>query len=67
MKRILLLLLAVLMVLASCKTEGSKPKDHLVENEDYIDLTSQYDGEKFDYNDSLYEENDRRYKYPSVD
>ena len=46
------------MVLASCKTEESKPKDRLVENEDYIDLTSQYDGEKFDYNDSLWYIND---------
>lgn len=29
-------------------------KDHLVENEDYIDLTSSYDGKSFNYNKSMW-------------
>ena len=29
-------------------------KDHLVENEDYIDLTSSYDGKSFNYNESMW-------------
>ncbi len=33
-------------------------KDHLVEGEDYIDLTSRYDGVSFEYDDSLWYMND---------
>lgn len=33
---------------------GGEEKDFLVENEDYIDLASKYDGEGFDYNSSLW-------------
>lgn len=42
------------MVLASCKPEEVPVKDHLIENEDYIDLNSQYNGESIDYNESLW-------------
>ena len=60
MKRILIVLLTLVILLASC-TQGDttneiKPskKDHLVENEDYLDLSSQYDGKSIDYNKSLW-------------
>lgn len=54
MKRVLLVLCAFVMLLTSCNPAVTKPKDHLVENEDYLDLSSQYDGESFDYNESLW-------------
>ena len=54
MKRVLLVLCAFVMLLTSCNPAVTNPKDHLVENEDYLDLSSQYDGESFDYNESLW-------------
>ena len=42
------------MILVSCKPQETPKKDHLIENEDYIDLSSQYDGESIDYNESLW-------------
>ena len=56
MKRILVILLLLIVLLTSC-TPNEKPtpkKDHLVENEDYLDLASQYDGKTIDYNESLW-------------
>lgn len=44
------------MLLTACSE--TEKKDYLVENEDYIDLTSQYDGEFFEYNNSLWYVND---------
>lgn len=41
------------MILVSCKPQETK-KDYLIENEDYLDLTSQYNGESIDYNNSLW-------------
>ena len=40
------------MILSSCGLED--PKLYLVENEDYIDLSSQYDGKNIDYNESIW-------------
>ena len=68
MKKILILWIICLsvFVMASCVNDGGdkntdtdtdKDKDtkvFLVENEDYIDLTSRYDGESFEYNESLW-------------
>ena len=42
------------MILVSCGPQETPKKDHLIENEDYIDLSSQYDGKSFDYNESLW-------------
>ena len=56
MKKLLLITFAILLVLVSCVIE--KPKDRLVENVDYIDLNSQYDGEDFEYDESLWYMND---------
>ena len=40
------------MILSSCGL--GEPKLYLVENEDYIDLSSQYDGKNIDYNESIW-------------
>ena len=53
MKR-LIVLLALFCTFAIVVASCGKPKDHLVENEDYIDLSSQYDGTDFYYNDELW-------------
>ena len=42
------------MILVSCSSQGATKKDHLIENEDYIDLNSCYDGESIDYDQSLW-------------
>ena len=42
------------MLLVSCTPNIPTPKDHLIENEDYLDLNSQYDGESMDYDKSLW-------------
>ena len=42
------------MILVSCGPQETPKKDHLIENEDYIDLSSQYDGKSFAYNESLW-------------
>ncbi len=59
MKKIILLLLVCILTFSAVSCgNGGKPakqtKDHLIENEDYIDLSSTYDGESFDYNSSLW-------------
>ena len=67
MKKIAILLLICILptTLFSCKakdkgnstdnTQNPSPeKNHLVENEDYLDLSSLYDGVSVDYNDSLW-------------
>ena len=65
----ILLLLIYTVLLVSCKPDGSvggqqgngsdgTKKDFLVEHEEYIDLTSTYDGVSFDYDSSLWYMND---------
>lgn len=63
MKKILLLFFICLFAFTTVACGGGTPvggenekppKTFLVENEDYIDLTSQYDGEKIDYNSSIW-------------
>ena len=54
MKKILAFLLILFMILVSCNIQEGTKKDHLIENEDYIDLSSQYDGKSIDYNESLW-------------
>ena len=58
MKRLLIILLAMLLALVSCNNTKPQPKDRLIENEDYLDLTSSYDGKRFDYDKSLWYIND---------
>ena len=43
---------ALLLILSSCGPEN--PKQYLVENEDYIDLSSQYDGKNIEYDESIW-------------
>ena len=43
-----------MMILGSCTPQEPPKKDHLIENEDYIDLASKYDGDSVDYNESLW-------------
>ena len=55
MKKLLLLLCVCVLALTLVGCDGgSEGKDYLVENEDYIDLASKYDGEGFDYDSSLW-------------
>lgn len=67
MKRLLLFLILCLCasILLSCTSpdgntgsggegSGGEEKKFLVEDEDYIDITSKYDGESFDYDSSLW-------------
>ena len=65
MKKILLLLvLAVSLTITSCAPVDPTPdptpdvpgekKEFLVEGEDYIDITSTWDGDSFEYNESLW-------------
>ena len=67
MKRLLLFLILCLCasILLSCTSpdgntgsggegSGGEEKKFLVEDEDYIDITSTYDGESFDYDSSLW-------------
>lgn len=54
MRRILIICFVFIMILTSCKPEESPQKNHLIENEDYIDLASSYDGESIEYNKSLW-------------
>ncbi len=59
MKRTVLFLICLCLIAAiavSC-TDPEK-KEFLIENEDYIDLASRYDGEAFEYNESLWYMND---------
>lgn len=58
MKRLLSVLLVFILLLTACGGSGSDAKDHLIENEDYIDLSSSYDGVGFEYNESLWYMND---------
>jgi GH43 family beta-xylosidase len=50
--RIISCVLVLLMILSSCGPE--KSKQYLVENEDYIDLSSQYDGKNIEYDESIW-------------
>ena len=56
MKKIIIILCLVVMLFVSCVPPEivTEPKTHLIENEDYIDLTSTYNGEGFEYNESLW-------------
>ena len=57
MKKIIIILLSLVLVFSavSCgDVNESQKKDYLVENEDYVDISSKYDGEKIDYNSSLW-------------
>lgn len=65
MKKLLVVLFVFIMLFVSCTPQAEnstsssittlpKPKDHLVENEDYIDLASKYDGKTMEYNKSLW-------------
>ena len=60
---LLVLICTLLLSFMACKqpdngtNQPNNPdntKDHLVENEDYIDLTSSYDGKSFNYNESMW-------------
>ena len=42
------------MILVSCSTQEAINKEYLIENEDYIDLSSKYNGQSINYNDSLW-------------
>ena len=54
MKKILTFLLILFMILVSCSTQEANNKEYLIENEDYIDLNSKYNGQSINYNDSLW-------------
>ena len=57
MKKIIIILLSLVIVFSavSCgDVNEPQKKDYLVENEDYVDVSSKYDGEKIDYNSSLW-------------
>lgn len=60
---LLVLICTLLLLFVACKRPDNgtdqpdipdNAKDHLVENEDYIDLTSSYDGKSFNYNESMW-------------
>lgn len=60
---LLVLICTLLLSFVACKQPDNgtdqpdipdNAKDHLVENEDYIDLTSSYDGKSFNYNESMW-------------
>jgi len=54
MKRIVIVLLCCALALAFIACTAEEKKEFLVENQDYIDLSSQYDGESLTYNTSLW-------------
>ncbi len=54
MKKIIISLLCCIFVVTLLACSPSEKKEFLVENQDYLDLTSQYDGEEFAYNSSLW-------------
>ena len=58
MKKIIVLLLLCISTIALTACVETKDKENLVENEDYIDLSSKYDGESFDFDKSLWYMND---------
>lgn len=60
---LLVLICTLLLSFLACKqpdngtnqpNNSDNTKDRLVENEDYIDLTSSYDGKSFNYNESMW-------------
>ncbi len=54
MKRIIIALTLLAIVLTSCTGGEQIFKKHLTENEDYIDLSSRYNGTSFEYDESLW-------------
>ena len=58
MRRLLIIFFVLATVLVACTPQGPvdepKPKEYLIENEDYIDVTSSYDGEGFEYDETLW-------------
>ena len=54
MKKIIILLCLCMLssVLVACP--ATEKKDHLTEGEDYVDLSSSYNGKSFEYNESLW-------------
>jgi len=54
MKRIIILLLCCVFMLAFVACGATEKKEFLMEDQDYIDLSSRYDGESFAYNKSLW-------------
>lgn len=58
MKKIVALILVILLTLSAVSCGDNTPdqpkKDHLTDGEDYIDLSSTYDGESIEYNESLW-------------
>lgn len=58
MKKIIICLCLLFLVISLTACSGGDEKEYLIENEDYIDLASKYDGESFDYNKSLWYMND---------
>lgn len=54
MKRIILIVLALALTVSAMSCKPQDKKEYLSENEDYIDLSSRYDGTGFDYNESLW-------------
>ncbi len=54
MKKIIILFILVSFIFSAVSCVNDASKKHLIENEDYIDLSSSYDGEGFTYNESLW-------------
>ncbi len=58
MKKIIICLLLLFFIIGLTACFQTEEKEYLIENEDYIDLTSQYNGEAFEYNESIWYMND---------
>lgn len=58
MKKLLSVLLVFILLLTSCGGSGNSGNERLIENQDYIDLSSSYDGVGFEYNEYLWYMND---------
>lgn len=58
MKKIIIVLFVLVNLLVSCTPTNNQTvipkKDYLVENEDYIDIASQYDGKSLKYDESMW-------------
>ena len=54
MQKLFTILLILSIILVSCGFEETPAKNYLHEDEDYIDLNSQYDGESIEYDESLW-------------
>lgn len=58
MKKIIVILLLCISTMSLTACVETEDRENLVENEDYIDLSSSYDGESFDFDKSLWYMND---------